>query len=66
LLFLNPDTRIFDLLPATRAYFGEKDFQQLVIMRNMLRQLNLPIELVACPIIAVRAGHIRLIDNMRI
>jgi pantoate--beta-alanine ligase len=44
-------SRLFDLLPATRAYFGEKDFQQLVIMRNMVRQLNLPIELVACPIV---------------
>jgi pantoate--beta-alanine ligase len=42
-------TKLFGILPADRAYFGEKDYQQLVVIRRMARDLNIPIEIVACP-----------------
>ena len=41
--------KLFHILPADLAFFGEKDYQQLVMVRRMVRDLNLPIEIVACP-----------------
>lgn len=42
------------LVGPCRAYFGEKDFQQLIVVRRLVRDLLLPVEVVACP--TVRAG----------
>lgn len=44
-------SRLFDMVKPTRAYFGEKDFQQLAVVTEMVRQLNLPVEVVRCPIV---------------
>ncbi|MGC9470958.1 MAG: pantoate--beta-alanine ligase [Bacteroidales bacterium] len=44
-------TRLFEILNPTRAYFGEKDFQQLAIIRHITKNLNIPVEIVACPIV---------------
>lgn len=44
-------SRLFDIVKPTRAYFGEKDFQQLAIVSEMVRQLNMPVEIVRCPIV---------------
>jgi pantoate--beta-alanine ligase len=41
--------RLFDLVKPTTAYFGEKDFQQLAIIRALADQENLAVEIVACP-----------------
>ncbi len=41
--------KLFQILPANKAFFGEKDFQQLVVIRRMVDDLNMPIEIVACP-----------------
>ena len=41
--------KLFEMLPANRAYFGQKDFQQTVLVRRMVTDLNLPIEIVICP-----------------
>lgn len=41
--------KLFHILPADVAFFGEKDYQQLQIIRRMVRDLNLPIETVGCP-----------------
>lgn len=41
--------KLFNILPADAAFFGEKDYQQMVMIRRMVRDLNLPIEIVPCP-----------------
>lgn len=44
-------TKLFSIVGPCHAYFGEKDFQQLAIIRRMVRDLSLPVEVVGCPII---------------
>lgn len=43
--------KLFNIANPTRAYFGQKDAQQALILRRMVRDLDMPIELVICPII---------------
>ena len=40
--------KLFLIAPADRAYFGQKDYQQTVVVRRMVEDLNLPIEVVVC------------------
>ena len=40
-------SRLFDLVKPHRAYFGEKDFQQVPVIRELVRQLRMPVEIVA-------------------
>jgi pantoate--beta-alanine ligase len=42
-------TKFFALVGPDAAYFGEKDFQQLVIVRSLVDELSFPIKVVACP-----------------
>lgn len=42
--------RLFEIVKPTKAYFGEKDFQQLQIIRNMVKKHHMPIKIVGCPI----------------
>lgn len=49
-------SKLFDVVEPNRAYFGEKDFQQLAIIREMVKQMNYPIEIVGCPIIRESDG----------
>ncbi|MFQ5463325.1 MAG: pantoate--beta-alanine ligase [Phycisphaerae bacterium] len=44
-------TKLFHIAPAHLAFFGEKDYQQLVVIRKMAADLNMPIEIVGCPIV---------------
>ena len=44
-------SRLFAIVRPARAYFGEKDFQQIAVIRAMVAQLALPIEIVECPIV---------------
>ncbi len=43
--------KLFNLTRADRAYFGQKDFQQIAVVKKMVADLNVPIEIVSCPII---------------
>ncbi len=49
-------SRLFDIVKPTKAYFGLKDFQQLAIVKNMVKQLQLPVEIVPCAIIREESG----------
>ena len=48
--------RLFDWVQPDRAYFGEKDFQQIAIIRSLVRQCGLTVEIVACPIVREASG----------
>ena len=41
--------KLFNILPADIAFFGEKDYQQFIVVRQLARDLDMPIEVVACP-----------------
>lgn len=43
-------SRLFLLCRPDRAYFGEKDFQQIAVIRNMVKSENIDVDIVACPI----------------
>ncbi len=56
-------SKLFDAVQPHKAYFGEKDFQQVAIIRAMVEQLNYPIEIIACPIIREESGLARSSRN---
>ena len=56
-------SKLFYAVEPTRSYFGEKDFQQVAIIIDMVRQLNLPVEIIACPIIREESGLARSSRN---
>jgi len=58
--------RLFELTQPDRAYFGEKDFQQIAIIRNLLRQMDSSIQLVPCPIVRADDGLALSSRNMRL
>lgn len=49
-------SRLFDAVKPSRAYFGEKDFQQLAVIRAMVKQLGLNVQIVPMPIIREKSG----------
>lgn len=49
-------SRLFDIVQPDKAFFGMKDFQQVAIIKNMVKQLNYNIQIVPCPIIREESG----------
>lgn len=48
--------KLFNLFKPDKAYFGLKDYQQYIIIKNMTRDLNFPIDIIGCPIIRESNG----------
>ena len=58
--------KLFEIVSPHKAYFGEKDFQQLAIIKNMVSQLNLPVHIVPCPIVREPDGLAMSSRNTRL
>ena len=62
---------LFEAVTPEKAYFGQKDFQQLTIIKKMVKELNMGIEIIACPILREASGlamssrNERLSENIR-
>jgi pantoate--beta-alanine ligase len=59
-------SKLFSIVKPHRAYFGLKDFQQLCIIKSLVRQLKLPIEIVPCPIVREADGLAKSSRNQRL
>ena len=49
-------SKLFAAAEPDRAYFGEKDFQQIAVIRAMVEDLKMPVEIVPCPVVREESG----------
>ena len=59
-------SKLFMIVEPTRAYFGEKDFQQIAVVRAMIKQLGLNLETVPCPCVREADGLAKSSRNVRL
>lgn len=48
--------KLFNIVQPNYAFFGEKDRQQLIILKKMVKDLNIPVEIIPCPIVREESG----------
>ena len=58
--------RLFEIVEPHKAFFGEKDFQQLAIIRCLVENLKIPVEIVGCPIVREHDGLAMSSRNVRL
>jgi len=58
--------KLFDVVEPTRAYFGKKDFQQLAVIRHMVKSMAIPVEIVPCNTVRENDGLAMSSRNMRL
>jgi pantoate--beta-alanine ligase len=58
--------KLFDIVSPHRAYFGEKDFQQLAIIKKLVKELHCPVEIIPCPTVREANGLAMSSRNMRL
>lgn len=64
-------SKLFDFATPDKAYFGEKDFQQIAVIRKMVELINSPVEIISCPImresdgLALSSRNVRLSEEQR-
>jgi len=58
--------RLFDIIDPSRAYFGKKDFQQLAVIKYLVKELKLPVEIVPCNTVREPDGLAMSSRNLRL
>ena len=59
-------TKLFGMTLADRAYFGEKDWQQVRVVRRLVADLNIPVQVIGCPTLRERSGLAMSSRNARL
>ncbi len=49
-------TKLFNIIRPSKAYFGRKDYQQVAVIKKMVNDLNIPVEIIDCPIVRESDG----------
>jgi pantoate--beta-alanine ligase len=58
--------KLLEIIRPSKAYFGEKDFQQLLIIKQLVKQNNIPVDIIGCPIFRESDGLAMSSRNMRL
>jgi pantoate--beta-alanine ligase len=58
--------KLFDIIQPDKSYFGEKDFQQLAIIKRLVEMENIPVKIVPCPIVREKDGLAMSSRNARL
>ena len=59
-------SKLFEIIKPTKAYFGEKDFQQFLIIKKMVLKNKIPVKIIACDIFREKDGLAMSSRNMRL